>query len=164
MLTNQIENFLKDLPHKIEDDPVIIRRLFEFHLAAPTSFWDGYEDIEAIDSFRLIVNGCGPGGVGDRLVPDTVWGLNIKPACMIHDWCFTVFNCEKGFDLSNQLFLDNMLRINKAHTEYSWLRWLRSRRILKYYAAVHALGRLFYYDAHLHIYERAEVYNEKFTV
>ena len=36
---------------------------------------------EIWDSF-----GCGPGGFGDFLVPDKVWGLSIRLACAGHDF------------------------------------------------------------------------------
>ena len=32
-----------------------------------------------------IANGCGDGW-RDRIVPDTMYGLSIRPACQIHDW------------------------------------------------------------------------------
>ena len=30
--------------------------------------------------------GCGPGGIGDCFVPDTVYGLSVKRACKRHDF------------------------------------------------------------------------------
>lgn len=49
----------------------------KYNLNAPDEFWN-----LSLEELRSIVNrgGCGPGDSGDRLVPDTVWGLNIKPA------------------------------------------------------------------------------------
>jgi hypothetical protein len=92
------------------------------------------------------------------MVPDTAWGMSLKPACKIHDWMFTIFNDEGGFVLSNQIFLDKMNRINRAESESGILRWLRARRIRKYFCAVRDFGRLFFYDAHVGLYNSETVY------
>lgn len=144
-----MKEFYSDLPREVESDSIIMDFMNGVLLAAPRSFWQFKDEID----FKLVVNGCGPSGVGDRLVPDSVWGLKITDACAIHDWMFTVFNDEKGFGLANQVFLDNMVRINKDKTKWGWLRKLRSRRILKYYYAVKNFGRVFFYDAHRGLYE-----------
>lgn len=49
----------------------------KYELDAPHGFWE-----LTLEELRKVVKrgGCGPGDKGDRLVPDTVWGLNIKPA------------------------------------------------------------------------------------
>jgi len=145
-------NTLFDLPHRIDEDPVVFGDINGAFLAAPMSFWDASESLR-----EEIVNGCGPGGLGDFLIPDTVWGLSIKDACKIHDWCFVIFNDDAGFKLSNQIFLDNMERINRARSRWGWLRWLRSMRIRKYYRAVSDFGRLFFYDAHVGLYGEGSI-------
>lgn len=143
---------LRNLPLLPKGDPIRIDLLDGYRLAAPQSFWQaGTEQVNSL------VNGCGPGGFGDRLVPDTVWFLSIKPACKIHDWMFLVYNCEAGFDLANTVFKDNMARINQT-TKQVWLKYLRTKRIKKYYWICAFSGRLFYYDAHLGVYENDEVY------
>jgi len=149
----ELKDFYKSLPILPDYDPIVLGHLDGYDLAAPTSFW-GFlgQDTSAA------VNGCGPGGTGDFLVPDTAYGLSLKPACKIHDWMYTIFNSETGFKLANQIFLDNMHRINNATTKNCWLRWLRRRRILKYYLAVKDFGRLFFYDAHVSLYEDQTVY------
>ena len=35
--------------------------------------------------------GCGPGGAGDKLVPDTMYGLDVSNACRIHDWYYRFY-------------------------------------------------------------------------
>ena len=150
-----IKEFYSDLPKEVEADPIIMGFMYSVLLAAPYSFWQFKDELD----FKLVVNGCGPKGVGDKLIPDSVWGLKITDACAIHDWMFTIFNDEAGFRLANQVFLDNMTRINKEKTKWNWLMKLRSRRILKYYYAVKNFGRVFFYDAHRGLYEIEE--NEK---
>jgi len=123
-------SILKNLPLKLEGDPIELGYLDGYELAAPKSFF----------------------------VPDTVWFLNIKPACKVHDWMFTVYNCLEGFELSNDIFHDNMERINRS-TKNKYLRWLRSKRIEKYKKACSsALGRLFYFDAHVGLYDKYSMY------
>ena len=82
--------------------------------------------------------GCGPGGVGDFLVPDTIWGLNIKPSCSIHDWLYKWGETEGDKELSDLIFLENMLRQIEAASP--WLKILRRHRAVNYYGAVKDLG------------------------
>ena len=148
-----IKEFYKSLPIVAVCDFITIGDLDGYKLAAPSSFWAFLgQDMSAA------VNGCGPGGTGDFLVPDTAYGLSLKPACKIHDWMYTIYNDEAGFKLANQVFLDNMIRINNSASKHVWLKWVRMRRILKYYRAVRDFGRLFFYDAHISLYEDQTVY------
>lgn len=148
-----LKTFAALLPLSPDQDPIIMGLLDGYELAAPQSFWTAGPDL-----IREVVGGCGPGGFGDYLVPDTVWFLSIRPACKIHDWMFTAYNCRPGFKLSNEVFKDNMQRINRAKTQNKQLLCLRDRRIGKYYRTVKACGRLFYYDAHLGLYKDNIVY------
>lgn len=149
-----IVDFYKTLPIPVDHDPIFINNLDGNLLAAPASFWT-FLGQDTSD----VVNGCGTGGTGDFLVPDTVYFLSIKPACKIHDWMFTIFNDEAGFKLANQVFLDNMHRINREKSKHGWLKWLRGRRIMKYYLSVKCFGRLFFYDAHLSLYNDQAIYD-----
>lgn len=149
----KLKDFYKKLPLTLAEELITFGDLNGVELAAPSSFWR-YLFADTSD----VINGCGAGGVGDLFVPDTVYGLNIKPACMIHDWMFTIFNSEEAFKLSNQIFFDNMCRINSAKTKKGFLKWLRYRRILKYYQAVEIFGRPHFYDAHVGLYENSAVY------
>ena len=148
-----LKTFAALLPLSPDQDPIIMGLLDGYELAAPQSFWTAGPDL-----VREVVGGCGPGGFGDYLVPDTVWFLSIKPACKIHDWMFLVYNCRGGFDLSNEVFEDNMLRINQARTSNRLLKQLRTWRIEKYSRAVQLCGRLSYYDAHLGFYDENVIY------
>jgi len=151
----ELSEFYKSLPVVAVCDSISLGMLVGYKLAAPDSFWyySGFGN-----DLGDVINGCGPGGLGDLLIPDRVYGLNIKPACKIHDWMYTIYNDEVGFDLANQIFLDNMIRINNAATKSRLLKYLRSRRILKYYRAVRNFGRLFFYDAHVDLYNNQTVY------
>ncbi len=150
-----ISEFYKSLPVVAAFDSIVIRSLDGYDLAAPESFWYylGFGN-----DLSGVINGCGPGGIGDFLIPDTIYGLSVKPACKIHDWMYTIYNDEAGFKLANQVFLDNMIRINNKSTKWWLLKLIRMRRILKYYRAVRDFGRLFFYDAHIDLYQDQTVY------
>lgn len=86
--------------------------------------------------------GCGPGRAGDHLVPDTIWGLNVKPACLCHDLAYAL-----GRDLSDKenadwCFLNNMDLMIELNTRFPPLKWLRRRRAWVYYKAVCVGGSL----------------------
>ncbi len=151
-----ISEFYKSLPVVAAFDSIVIRSLDGYDLAAPESFWYylGFGN-----DLSGVINGCGPRGLGDFLIPDTIYGLSVKPACKIHDWMFTIYNDEAGFKLANQVFLDNMIRINNSASKHELLKWIRMRRILKYYRAVSDFGRLFFYDAHIDLYDNQTVYS-----
>lgn len=139
-----MKSFFSQLPIDPAADPVMMGLHAGYNLAAPWSFWTASADLR-----RDVVNGCGPGGLGDLAVPDWILGLNMRPACEIHDWMFAVYNCKEGFTLSNNLFLNNMVRINHQHDGFLFLKRWRLKIIKKYFQAVDLLGESFYYEAHL---------------
>jgi hypothetical protein len=61
---------LKDLKHELRT----------LGLFVPDRFW-GMTDVELSEKG----GGCGPGKAGDKLVPDTFYGLSMTPACFLHD-------------------------------------------------------------------------------
>lgn len=141
-LNNQIIEYLKTLPLNSKNDKITISQLDGFNLAAPQSFWDN-------ESFHYdLVGGCGPGGVGDYFVPDTVWFLKITLACKIHDWCFLVWNNKEDFDKANNIFKNNMMRIIEQKKSSNWVKNIRRRRAWKYFKAVDCFGESSYYDCH----------------
>ena len=79
--------------------------------------------------------GCGPGGIGDFAVPDTVWFLSIKPACAIHDWGYR--HCKEASEMDRErhdrILKNNALLIVRNHTKPGILRRLRERRVKTYY-------------------------------
>lgn len=89
------------------------------------------------------VGGCGPGGTGDYVVPDTAYFfVNIKPACFVHDFYYSVFmprtiECKEE---SEQVFLHNMKLIVDAHHRWRWLTELRYLRVAKYAYMTDKLG------------------------
>ena len=117
-----------------------------FHDATP-------EQIEA----AIGRGGCGPGGIGDYIIPDTMYGLNVKPACTVHDWqyCWGVTLDDKiNADLNLR---DNLVRLIKAQDSFGFLENLRLRRARTYYEAVKNFGGPSFWKNKSSIYEVREV-------
>lgn len=108
----------------------------ELELFAPPDYWT-----MPVAALKEIAGGCGAGrGLGDFLVPDTVWFLSVKSACKIHDFQYHFGMCLADKEAADRVFLNNMVRIVNARTRSLWLRSLRLRRCRKYYFAVSCLG------------------------
>lgn len=86
--------------------------------------------------------GCGPGGIGDYFVPDTVYGLSIREACRIHDWCYRHANeaSEKNRKQHDVLLKENATRIVFSRGGWNLIVRLRLRRVKIYYKMVRAFG------------------------
>lgn len=90
-------------------------------------------------------NGCGGAATGrlSRLVnwfiPQSIWGIRVRPACDIHDWSYAHGLGKKRSDL---MFLFNLLILCSAGSR--WLFPLRAVRCLVFYLAVTMFGRRFY--------------------
>ena len=123
-------------------DCIAVNTYMGYELAAPMSFWGATDELRGD-----LTGGCGPGNIGDYFVPDTIYGLSVRPACKIHDWCFAVWNDKPGFTLSNNIFKNNMIRINEQHKGPQWIKKLRLPRIKKYYQAVHFFGEPSYFNS-----------------
>ncbi len=146
-MSNKRIDFIQSLPFKIENDPISEREYKGYKLAAPQSFWDADQDF--INEFT---GGCGPGevgSIGDRLIPDTIYCLRITLACQIHDWTYAVWNSKEGFELANNLFKNNMQRMVDQTKSSRFLKWLRYKRLYKYYWVVKYFGETSYFDFHL---------------
>lgn len=119
----------------------MMRQIDGVFLSAPADYWDTpKEDIDAI------TGGCGPGGLGDYLVPDTVWGLSIYFPCRIHDFGYHEGQSEEDKAIEDNRFLNNMIRVVKVKTRWGWLKKLRIRRCKSYYQAVHWFGGPAFWD------------------
>jgi hypothetical protein len=117
-------------------------------LFAPPEYWEIPKDTR--DSW-----GCGPGGWGDLLVPDKILGLDVKPACQIHDFYYRHWNdpSEDARFMADRVFKFNMLRIlansymdRTLRRKLSWVFFWRRRLINKYYLAVRRYGGPAWHD------------------
>lgn len=104
-------------------------------LYAPYEYWlASHEDREKN------CNGCGSGlDLSGKLVPNTMYGLDIVLACCIHDWMY-----KYGRTLGDKLFADSMFLLNMTIIILNRSGWfLKVPRLLragKYFAAVAAKG------------------------
>ena len=91
--------------------------------------------------------GCGPGGFGDWFVPDTVYGLSVKPACQRHDfrYRFRKDKNEKTRKLDDLELLANLQIIIHNKTKGFFLRRFRFTRSRTMYWFVRKLGKSAYY-------------------
>ena len=87
--------------------------------------------------------GCGPGGVGDYLVPDTMWGLDISEACRVHDWYYRFFKdrSTEAKALADKLMLLNTLLIVDNQSSNFFVKALRRIRCRTYYTMVRTFGK-----------------------
>lgn len=84
--------------------------------------------------------GCGPGIAGDRLVPDRILFINIKPACYIHDCEYhDAKTPEAKYNADKNLF-NNAETIVRKKSANKLMYWLRMRTVFNYYAAVDIFG------------------------
>jgi hypothetical protein len=92
--------------------------------------------------------GCGPGGWGDWLVPDTIYGLSVIEACRIHDWYYRFYwqDTEGARERADKILLNNMIRIIEAGTGNRWLLRLRLHRARLYYRMVRDYGAPAYFE------------------
>jgi hypothetical protein len=109
-------------------------------LWAPKSYWTASRD--AIES---VTGGCGPGGIGDHLVPDTIYGLSVRPACEIHDWMYFVGETLENKIQADRVFLNNMVRLIDAGAGCGVLKHMRRLRARTYYLAVKHFGGPFFW-------------------
>lgn len=105
--------------------------VIELGLHAPLSFFETEEL-----TLNLMIGGCGPGKIGDALVPDTIYGLNITPACAIHDYEYSTGKSTLEKQKADFRFLCNILIIINKKSKFGLVRWVRRYRAMSYYSAV----------------------------
>ncbi len=111
-------------------------------LYAPETFWK-----LTADAVLEISNGCGGRGIG-ALVPDTFFGLNMRPACDIHDYMYYVGEGDGGKIDADEVFLNNLIRICSDRYIVQKRLWLYKLRLMlcrKYYSIVRDYGGPWYW-------------------
>jgi hypothetical protein len=111
-------------------------------LYAPAAYWR----LTRAGRAELQLNGCGPSGWKNRLVPEHLLWVSITAACDIHDYMYITGRTEADREESDRVFLNNMLRIVEGESS-TWLtRDLRRRLALRYYATVRDLGGPYFWQ------------------
>ena len=90
------------------------------------------------DLANKVNNGCGPEGWKGKVVPDTIYGINVGEACKIHDYEFELGGTILDFDRANKRFLRNLKHICKHDCTWRsrFLTPLRMIRCNTYYKFV----------------------------
>ena len=104
----------------------------ECKLKAPDVFWKLSEE-------ELAEYGCGAGKSGDKFVPDSMYFLSIKVACIVHDLRWDEAANVEDVEASNIEFLVNLLKIINTYSK-PVLKQLRRYRATTYYTAVEDVG------------------------
>lgn len=90
----------------------------------------------SMDAIMEMTNGCGREGIEGRIVPDTIWGLDISPACRVHDYMYTHADALAEENYADAIFGANLISLIQQKTSFPLLKWLRLRRAYKYIDAV----------------------------
>jgi hypothetical protein len=100
-------------------------------LTAPKEYWAATEAER-----NAVTGGCGPGGAGDKFVPDKILGVSIFQACRIHDWEYYFGATMAEKKKADNRFRDNSQRI--IMTVSKWRILMIARLIISwgYYIAV----------------------------
>jgi hypothetical protein len=107
------------------------------------------------DTFKGYPSKCGAGeGIGDKIVPETVFGLPISPVCHIHDTMFDIAEATwQDFHQANSVFLHNILSTIRHKSNNSVMEHIRNYRAVTFYNAVDTIGGSVFWDL------KAEGYN-----
>ena len=89
-------------------------------------------------------NGCGAGWSA-KLIPNSIYGVSIRPACCIHDDRYEYGLTIEDKDSADREFLNNMLRLIEVNDKWYYPTVLARRRALKYYEAVKYFGGTAYW-------------------
>ena len=112
-------------------------------LIAPPEFWAMSED-----EINRKYYGCGPGKIGNWLVPDEFYGINIKVACQIHDKLYELGRTEEDKINADCQFLHNMYILIEAKN-YPIFEPLCYHRAHIYYEAVCHCGHKAFWNGKL---------------
>jgi len=85
---------------------------------------------------------CGAGqGFGDKIVPETAWGLYLTLACYVHDYMWDASTYSRhDFEQSNIVFFQNNVTIITKVSRSEVLKHIRLYRAVTMYDAVDSLG------------------------
>jgi len=118
---------------------VRIERAYKPILNYPVWFWDLHEE-----TLNCYINGCGPEGWKEKIVPDAILGVDISQACAIHDVEYGIGQSIDQKDLADKRFLDNMLTLIERGSSNNLMRWIRNNRAMTYYNAVSIAGSSYF--------------------
>ena len=99
---------------------------------------DGFNSLSS-EERESICNGIGASSGLSRLVPDTIWGINVGIVGDIHDYSYWLGGTDKDRETADAVFYRNLLAIVEANGGI--LAPLRRWRARKYYLALRVGGK-----------------------
>lgn len=107
-------------------------------LFAPQDFW-----FLRIKEMKHRGYGCGPGGLGDKLIPDSMYFLCVWWPCAIHDHMYRDKEATTLYDkwAADVVLLTNLNDWIEAKTKLSIVRAARRYRAMTYFQAVRDGGK-----------------------
>lgn len=112
----------------------------ELNLYAPKGFWSATEKEKEENC-----NGCGSElDLSGKLVPNTMYGLDVRPACCPHDWGYKFGKTHADKVFTDCMFLYNMVAL--ILNAGGWLTIPRLLRATKYFIAVVKYGDKSFWD------------------
>jgi len=100
-------------------------------------------DFNCPDDYKS--NGCGSGWSA-KIIPNTIYGVDIKPACRLHDWSYQAGATIQHKEQADREFLNNMLRLVNAKDAWYYPTRLARWRAKHYYDAVVNFGGTAFWD------------------
>ena len=89
-----------------------------------------------MDTIMLTTNGCGRAGIEEKLVPDTIWGLDISPVCRVHDWMYSDADTLDDEEFADGVFAANLVAYIRQKSANRFMAALRLHRAYLYIDAV----------------------------
>lgn len=109
-----------------------------YNLRAIEEFWN----LTPVEIAK-IAHGCGPGsGWKEKIIPDTILGVCITPACNIHDVEYYFGDTSEDKEEADLNLIHNALLINNKDSKFWIFKSIRRKIILGYYEAVSDMGVL----------------------
>lgn len=103
------------------------------HLLVSDGFWETWEER------RKDCNGCGTGW-NRYIVPDSVYGLNIRIVCCVHDFDYEIGGTEEDKKRFDENLHDNIEMIIDLYDRWYYPTRLANRRADTYRFAVNHAG------------------------
>lgn len=104
-------------------------------ISAPTSFMSA-----SLYELYIVCNGCGSAQAKFDFVPDTIWGVYIGEACMVHDWEYDQGETIQDKKDADWNFLKNIIGLIYHKSKWYNPSALMCLRAMKYYLAVRKYG------------------------
>lgn len=108
---------------------------------APESYWK-----LSYDKKYEITNGCGPARA-KGLVPNSILGVDLKPACDIHDYTYAKSDSMRDRKDADDLLLLNMHNLTTRKLKPSLIRFIGTIGVGLYYLAVRLFGGKYYLES-----------------